>query len=131
MEFWAKTFGLKLASDREADEFATFLSGELNKSIVCDPDKAPAASGGGGYYVQVMTVQSFDQIQDPRPKLRLAPYPVLVLKGQCDNQKWGFTKEYVDVFPHSQLVVVPDAGHAILVEQPELYIQALREFLSQ
>ncbi len=129
--FLAKTFGLKLASDREADEFATFLSGELNKSLVCDPAKAPAASGGGGYYVHVMTMNSLDQIQDPRSKLTLAPYPVLVLKGQCDNQKWGFTKEYVDVFPHSQLVVVPDAGHAILVEQPELYIQALREFLSQ
>lgn len=76
-----------------------------------------------------MTMQSLSETQDPRPKLRSAPYPVLVVKGQCDNQKWGFTKEYLDVFPHSQLVVIPDAGHAITIEQPEQYIQTIRAFL--
>lgn len=131
MSFFATTLGLKLASDKEADDFATYLNRELNKSLVCDTTKFPPASGGGGYYVQLLTVKSFNQIQDPRPKLKNVQCPVLVMKGQCDSQKWGCTKEYLDVFPYSQLVVIPFAGHAIGFEQPELYVRAIQEFLNR
>ena len=130
MSFFATTFGVKMASDKEADDFATYLSAELNKSVVCDTTKFPPTSGGGGYYVQQLTVKSFNQIQDPRPKLKTVQCPVLVMKGQCDSQKWGFTKEYLEIFPQSQLVVIPNAGHAIAFEQPELYLKTIREFLN-
>jgi pimeloyl-ACP methyl ester carboxylesterase len=43
------------------------------------------------------------------------------------GQSWG--KEYLDLFPHHELVVVPDAGHGIFVEQPALYLSAIRAFL--
>ena len=131
MAWAARTFGINLAPDGEADEFATYLNQALNRSLVCDTAKVPQAVGGAGFYVQIMTMESLMQISDPRPKLKAVQCPVLVMKGQCDNQKWGFTKEYLDIFPNCQLVVISDAGHSIAVEQPELYIRTIRAFLTQ
>ena len=131
MEMIATSFGRRLASDREADDFAAYLASNTNWSTVCDTsliDRSPAR-GGAGYYVQVMTVRSFRDLTDPRPKLMNSPIPLLVLKGQCDNQRWGFTNEYLQLFPHHRLVVVPDAGHGIYGEQPQRYLAAIREFL--
>ncbi len=129
--FWAKSFGKKLASDEEADDFQTYLNIELNKATVCDISKALKAEGGGGFYAQVMTVQSFNEIQDIRPRLKGSKVPILLMKGQCDNQPWGFLTEYLDLFPNHQLKIIPGIGHAISVEQPELYLKTIREFLNQ
>jgi proline iminopeptidase len=98
---------------------------------VCDTSKALKTEGGGGFYAQVMTVQSFNKIQDPRPKLKGCKLPVLLMKGQCDNQPWGILNEYLELFPNHQLKIIPDAGHSISVEQPELYLKTIREFLNQ
>jgi pimeloyl-ACP methyl ester carboxylesterase len=53
------------------------------------------------------------------------------MKGQCDNQKWGFTNEYLVLFRNHQFAFIPDAGHFISVEQPESYIKAIKEFISK
>jgi len=129
--FWAKTFGRKLAPDKEADDFQTFLNGELNKATVCDTSKALKTEGGGGFYVQIMTVKSFSEIKDPRPRLKNCKVPVLIIKGQCDNQPWGFVNEYLELFPNHQLTIIPGAGHSVSVEQPGLYLETIRAFLNQ
>jgi proline iminopeptidase len=129
--FWAKSFGKKLATDKEADDFQTYLNNELNKATVSDTSNALKAEGGGGFYVQVMTMQSFSEIKDPRPKLKDCKVPVLIMRGQCDNQPWGFANEYLELFPNHQLKIIPDAGHSISVEQPEHYLQTIRDFLNQ
>jgi proline iminopeptidase len=129
--FWAKSFGAKLASDEEMDGFQTILDGELNKATVCDTSKAVKAEGGGGFYAQVMTMRSLSGIKDPRPKLRGLTIPILVMKGQCDNQPWGAAKEYLELFPNHQLKIIPGAGHSISVEQPEVYLETIRDFLRQ
>ena len=129
--FWARTFGKKLATDKEADDFQTYLNSELNKATVCDISKALEAEGGGGFYAQVMTVQSLNEIQDTRPKLKGSKIPILLMKGDCDNWQWGFMNEYLELFPNHQLKIIPNAGHSISVEQPELYLKIIREFLNQ
>lgn len=129
--FWARTFGKKLATDKEADDFQTYLNSELNKATVCDISKALEAEGGGGFYAQVMTVQSLNEIQDTRPKLKGSKIPILLMKGDCDNWQWGFMIEYLELFPNHQLKIIPNAGHSISVEQPELYLKIIREFLNQ
>jgi proline iminopeptidase len=55
--------------------------------------------------------------------------PILVLRGQHDNQKWGAAKEYLDLFPNHTLVIVKDAGHSIATEHPDIYINEIRSFL--
>ncbi|MFZ4796546.1 MAG: alpha/beta hydrolase [Bacteroidia bacterium] len=127
--FWARTFGKKLAPDKEVDDFQTYLNNELNKATVCETAKALKAEGGGGFYAQIMTVKSFSEIKDPRAKLRNCKTPVLIMKGQCDSQPWGFVNEYLELFPNNTLKIIPNAGHSISVEQPELYIKNISEFL--
>lgn len=129
--FWARNFGKKLASDKEADDFQTYLNRELNKATVCDTAKTLKAEGGGGFYAQVMTVKSFSEIKDPRAKLRNCKAPILIMKGQCDSQPWGFVNEYLELFPNHMLKIIPEAGHSISVEQPELYIKTISDFLNQ
>jgi pimeloyl-ACP methyl ester carboxylesterase len=51
-------------------------------------------------------------------------------KGQCDNQKWGFQTEWLELFPNHKLTIVLKAGHFIWVEQPELYLKTLQTFLN-
>jgi proline iminopeptidase len=131
MSFFATTFGKKLASDEEADAFATYLNHELNRSCVCDTSIVLKEEAGNGYYAQLMTYLDLTKIKDPRKKFRKLDTKVLVLKGQCDNQKWGFTNEYLQLFKNSRLTVIPGAGHFIYVEQPALYIKNIQHFLSE
>jgi proline iminopeptidase len=129
--FWATAFHKKLASDREADNFSTYLSSEVDKSTVCDTAKILKAEAGGGFYASLMTFKNLGQLQDPRPKIKNSNIPILVMKGQCDNQKWGFTNEYLELFTNHSFSVIPNAGHFILVEQPEIYLKRIEEFLSK
>jgi proline iminopeptidase len=123
--------GRKLAKDQEVDAFQTVLSQELNKSIVCDQTNAPESGLGGGYYCQLMTLKSFAEVNDYRADLKKLHCPVLILRGQCDNQPWGFTAEYLKLIPGCKLKVIPSAGHMIEVEQPTEYLRIIREFLSE
>ena len=126
----SSSFGKKLAPDKEADNFADYLNYEVNKSTVCDTLKIPKAVAGAGFYAMIMTFKNLMNVDDPRPGLKNNTIPVLVLKGQCDNQPWGYTNEYLDIFPNHQFVVVANAGHDISIEQPELFLKTIRDFLT-
>ena len=76
-------------------------------------------------------MQSLNNVTDPRPKLRNSKISILLMKGQCDNQPWGFATEYMQLFPNYQLSIIPNAGHFISIEQPEIYIRIIRTFLSK
>ncbi|MBL7711004.1 MAG: alpha/beta hydrolase [Chitinophagaceae bacterium] len=126
----ALRFGIKLASDREMDDFQTFLNAQLVKSTVKDTATLSGdVPGGSGYYAQLMTVYSFANTPDPRPALKNVRIPVLILRGQYDNQKWGYLTEYLELMPQSRLVIIPDAGHSISFDQPERTQEAIRTFL--
>jgi proline iminopeptidase len=130
-EFWLRNFGKKLAGDKEADQLATYFTNSLNKSMVCDSANAVVAEGTEGYYVHYMTRLSLGKVQNPRPKLTNCKIPVLIMKAQCDNQPWGYTTEYLDIFRNHRFVLVKDAGHNIFIEQPDAYLSAIRNFLLQ
>jgi proline iminopeptidase len=136
MAMFATKFGWKLASDEEADDFAGYESRLVNRSMVCDTTgisearpRVPNGSGEAGFYVQVMTVRSFKSLPDPRPKLRNSSIPMLLMKGECDNQPWGYATEYLQLFPNHRLVIIPGAGHGIFFEQPQLYLSTIGDFL--
>ncbi len=128
---WAVLFACKLASDTEADQFQTLLDEKLKRSTVCDTSLKLVSEGGAGFYAQVMTIQSLSEVRDPRLKIKNPGIPVLVMKGQCDNQKWGYTNEYLQLFPNHKLVVVSGAGHSISTEQPGIYLNTILDFLNE
>lgn len=129
VEFCATTFGCKLAPDKEMDEFNTVLTTQLSKSTVSDTSRIKPAEGRSGYYCMVKTVQSFSTLPDIRPKIKQCTAPILLLRGQYDGIKWGYTTEYLSIFPNSTFKVIPNAGHSIATEQPEVYVNSIREFL--
>jgi proline iminopeptidase len=130
MKIFATRFGWKLAANKEADVFATYLNYEVNRSTVCDTANILPMETGDGFYAGIMTFNDLTRVKDPRAMLRKLNTSVLVLKGQCDNQPWGFTKEYLDVFQHHQLTIIPGAGHFLWVERPSVYINAIKLFLN-
>ncbi len=129
-EFIAEKFGCKFAAENEMDHFATSLNYEMNKSTVIDTSLIKPKSGYG-YYVNIKTVQSFDNTPDRRKDLLKCEIPILIMRGQFDGVKWGYTDEYLKIFKNHQLVIIPKAGHSISVEQPDLYIKAMNEFLNK
>ncbi len=130
INFFATRFGWKLASDEEADAFATYLNYEVDKSTVCDTANILKMDAGSGFYAGIMTFKDLLEIKDNRSEFKKMQFPVLVVKGECDNQPWGYTKEYLDVFQNHQFRIIPGAGHYLWVEQPALYLNAIRQFLT-
>lgn len=128
---WARFFGKKLASDKEADGFLTSMANVFTKGLVCDTTNVLEEEGGAGGYCNLNTSVSYGSLKDPRIKLKNNKIPVLVMKGQCDNINWGYTKEYLDLFSNSKFKLVPNAGHQIFAEQPELYTKTIEDFLTQ
>ncbi len=128
---WALRFNSKLASDNEADAFFTHLNQELNKSTECEWKGNKKYRGGSGYYSHIMTIKSFSTVADKRAELKKLATPILLIRGQCDNQQWGYTKEYMDIFPNSRLEIIKDAGHNIISSNKERYYNLIRDFLSE
>ena len=124
-------YGLKLASDEEADRFATYYATELNKVMVCDSVNAVIAEGTEGFYAHYVTPRSLRKITDVRPFIQTLETPVLIMKAQCDNQPWGYTTEYLSIFRNHLFAYIPNAGHNIFLEQPAVFVKTIDEFLRQ
>jgi proline iminopeptidase len=131
IRWFASVHGKKLTSDQQADDFFTHLNSSLNRSVLYDTSLMKPSSGGGGYYAHIRTMKSLSTIQSTREKMKNINTPILILKGQYDNQKWGYTQEYIELFKNATLKVIPKAGHFIDVEQSDLYYKEISEFLRQ
>lgn len=129
--FFATRFGKKIGSDEEVDEYADFLDSKAYKSALCDTSVNLANRGSNGFFASIMTYKSVLGLKDFREKIKGINMPVLILKGQCDNQPWGATNEYLSLFPNHKFVLIPNAGHFINVEQHEMYIREIKNFLLQ
>lgn len=128
---WAWLFQSKLATDQEADAFFTHLNTLLNRSTTCEATEIQPLAGGGGYYAHLMTANSFQTVPDTRPDLQNRDIPLLILKGQCDNQAWGFTQEYLDLFPKVQLKIIEGVGHNIASRKPDVFQELILTFLEE
>lgn len=120
-----------LVPDAEADSWMheVALTGRDGASCSGAPS-TPTHDNPQGFYVNQMTNADFSRISDPRPRLREVQVPALVMAPQCDFVRWPVTREYRDVLPDSILVDIQGAGHAVSTDQPALYVELLRSFLS-
>jgi proline iminopeptidase len=128
---WAYLFNAKLAGDQEVDQFFAILNQELVKSTTCKGISHNKSEGGLGYYNHIMTVKSFPEVDDKRSRLKKIDIPILILRGQCDNQKWGFTKEYLDLFSNSKLEIIKGVGHNLIHGGKEEYYELIEQFLRE
>lgn len=69
-------------------------------------------------------------IQEPLwPRLGELAMPVLVVAGEEDAPYAALAREMVRRLPRGELFLVPEAGHAAHLEQPEAFARAVRGFL--
>lgn len=94
-----------------------------------DPNQ-PSRGGGGNYYANLLTLQSLKQAADPQPLLQTNQTPVLILRGECDYIPWTATYRYKETFSKATLVLIEQAGHALLSTQPEIALATMRAFLT-
>lgn len=57
--------------------------------------------------------------------------PVLVVASDGDYTPVAAKEAYIARLPHARLVVIPDAHHAVPVEQPEAFNRVLAQFLAE
>ena len=60
--------------------------------------------------------------------LRELTLPVLLVAGALDSKFCTIARQMADQIPNAQLAIVPDAGHAVHLEQPERFVALLRAF---
>jgi len=66
---------------------------------------------------------------DWRAAARQYPGPVLLLHGSGDFVPLEGSREWQSLFLNARLEVIPNAGHFIWLEQPELFFAAVNQFL--
>jgi 2-succinyl-6-hydroxy-2,4-cyclohexadiene-1-carboxylate synthase len=63
---------------------------------------------------------------DHLPRLTV---PALLIAGTLDTKYVTIGQQMAARLPHAELVSVPDAGHAVHVEQPEIFQDVVSTFL--
>lgn len=62
-------------------------------------------------------------------RLRGLRLPVLLQAGALDDKYCGLANDMAAMLPCSRVRIVPDAGHAVHLEQPAVFDAAVRDFL--
>ena len=69
---------------------------------------------------------------DVRDQVSEIEQPTLVLCGEDDQMTpVRFSQYLADKIPNSQLEVIPNAGHMVMIEQPEIVANLIKGFLSE
>ncbi|MBU0996106.1 MAG: alpha/beta hydrolase [Proteobacteria bacterium] len=63
-------------------------------------------------------------------RLSLINCPVLVVHSENDYSPLGHKKDYTQRIPKGKLVEIPDTGHIVNMEKPDVYNRIVRDFLA-
>jgi pimeloyl-ACP methyl ester carboxylesterase len=125
---------LWLASEQEiTDSLDSMPSTKLLNQNYCAADGAKVPNieiRGQNQYVNRVTLASQATYPDPRPALRSASTPALILHGECDFIPLAVAREYEETLPEATLIQIPAAGHALFGAQPDLVLQLISAFLT-
>jgi proline iminopeptidase len=89
----------------------------------------PQQGKSGGWMVWAQYL-SMGQRHDYRSALQNVTAPVLVIHGADDLQSEAASRMYAEVFPNAQFVVIENAGHFSFEDQPKVFADVVREFIS-
>jgi pimeloyl-ACP methyl ester carboxylesterase len=121
---------LRLLPDEAADRLFDEVSARFFlPHLGCAGTRYTFNPSGYGFWANRMTGRDLDGSPDPSPVLRKSEVPTLILRGDCEYMKPKVAQQYRDVLRNSVLVEVPRAGHVILWDQPEAFLDAVRAFL--
>lgn len=118
---------VKLVSDKQMDRLLNTLFTKVTKGMVCDTLNIKPEEGGAGLYAFIAS--NNDDVPNIREKIKTLKTPVLVIQGQCDYVPYSYAVEYAKLYPNGYYKLIEDAGHIIIWEQVEKYIESIKEFL--
>ncbi len=120
------------AGDHEMDRRFMDVYRLSAPALFCDADLADRVGVSGvGYYANQTPQLHADPTANPvaTGALRRLTLPVLLIKPACDYMPWSVVSGYMDALPQTQLVVMPDAGHAAYLERPDAFSDLVLDFL--
>lgn len=69
----------------------------------------------------------FARLEENLPAYRAIRTPTLIMAGAEDRAIPAWVQRKIaDILPHTRFVVVPDAGHVVYLEKPDLFFENLR-----
>lgn len=92
---------------------------QRRQRLSCRPEGLAASLRGMGTGVQEPL---WDRLQEVR-------VPVLLLAGELDARYAALAARMADALPRARVEIVPGAGHAVHLEQPELFTRHVLAFL--
>ncbi|MFK8052783.1 MAG: alpha/beta fold hydrolase [Woeseiaceae bacterium] len=102
------------------------------QGAMCESSSMDAMSAGYGFWFNKMTGNTLaENPNDPKPQLMRDTTPLLVLRGECDYKTMAVAEQYVSVFPNAVMHEIEMAGHLLVHEQSELYLQFVTEFIAR
>jgi pimeloyl-ACP methyl ester carboxylesterase len=112
VEAWISTFFDKPVPETIVDEMREMMS---------------------GFHPSGMRAMSYAFAEaDLRGMLSRISVPVLLLYGEADKRSpLNIARQLHENIPRSHLVIVPGAGHVVNIEEPEIFNQEVRNFLSK
>ena len=117
-----RTLAVDTFSGRFLEQNAGLLEAGEARLAECPPDFLPAFA---------RLVRAFQKL-DARPLLARIASPTLVVCAEHDSLKPPhYSREIADGIQGAELVVVPDAGHAVVLEKPDVVNTLLLGFLAK
>lgn len=123
------------AGDDEMDILADdFLNDYIMHTTVHDPDileEKNMKMEEMGWWVMIMTTwDATNKNYSASTKLSGIKIPALILRGNSDYLPEGMAIEYSKVFTNSKFIRIPDCGHLIWLEKPEVFTKEIESFLN-
>ncbi|MBV8516605.1 MAG: alpha/beta fold hydrolase [Acidobacteria bacterium] len=128
---------MRHASDAEVIELCRQRVDLIYHAYVAHPESlrrsrdrcdSSAAAIRNARVVLFLTLQSLAE-WDFRPLLKSLAVPALVVEGAKTTVPLDATREWARVVPRARLLLIPDAGHANWLDQPEAFRAAAETFL--
>ena len=121
--------GWNETAERRAVNFETKGIEALGRSPELEASRGAQRSAQGlANAARGMLAQADSRIIDSLPDIKV---PVLVIVGENDTPFLAGTDFMVNAIPGARKVVIPDAGHASNIDQPERFTDAIVSFLDE
>jgi len=87
---------------------------------------------GMGFWAHTMII--WDELNVKKPVYSLLTkidFPMLILRGDYDYLPSGMADQYKSAFHNSTMIRIPEAGHLLWLDKPEVYCKSIEDFITK
>jgi proline iminopeptidase len=107
--------------DEEADAWFSRLFLKMTPGGFCDSLRTDYPAGRAGFWSSLWTARN-ERGDTSRVSISdtSSVFPVLILRGRCDYLPETVIMDYYNLFPHTRILQLEDAGHFIMNERTKI-----------